>query len=325
MNYQQKLLQLNSIFLLPINSLGVLMASMVCLSLTPIFIRLSELEISPNATIFNRFWIAAVAFSLLNGLLTREEHLYSDPKTKENKPKVSESANLLVAHGISLLMGLISWAWSLTKTNIANSSLIHNLIPIFTILGSWLILGRTFDKRFLMGMLITLAGAILLEGKDLMSLSISQQTLGDLAALLSAVFFGIHPLIAEKLRTKFDSIEIMTWSSTTSALLLLPIVLISKEQIFPTTINGWLSVIALAIIGQMLGVGLWTYSLKKLSSGFASIVALIIPIFSAVEGWIIFSENLSILTLVSFVVILFGMSFAISSPSAIKSENESSH
>jgi drug/metabolite transporter (DMT)-like permease len=58
--------------------------------------------------------------------------------------------------------------------------------------------------------------------------------------------------------------------------------------------------------------------LKKITSGFASLVALIIPGLSAVEGWIIFSESLSVLTAVSFVVILCGMYLAISSRSAIK-------
>ena len=88
---------------------------------------------------------------------------------------------------------------------------------------------------------------------------------------------------------------------------------------------GWASVIALALVGQMLGVGLWTYSLKKLSSGFASLVTLLVPVFSAIEGWIIFSENLSWWIGIGFIVILLGMSLAISSTSAIQSKIESAH
>jgi drug/metabolite transporter (DMT)-like permease len=75
----------------------------------------------------------------------------------------------------------------------------------------------------------------------------------------------------------------------------------------------------------MLGIGLWTYCLKKISSGFASLVALVVPALSAVEGWVVFSENLSLLTGVSFAVILLGMYLAISSTSAIKPGVESSY
>jgi drug/metabolite transporter (DMT)-like permease len=321
MNYQLKLSQLQSLSLLPIASFAALISSMICMSFTPIFIRLSEIEIGPNATIFNRFWIAAVAFGLLSKLLAayhRED--YTQPKEQKLYPV--RMVSLLLADGAVLSMGLILWAWSLTQTSIANSSIIHNLIPIFTILGGWLALGQTFDRRFLIGMFVAIAGATLLEVNDLLILCrglVSKSLLGDLAALLSAVFFGVHSLIAEQLRTNFRSITIMTWSSTTSSLLLLTVALIAKEQLFPSSVTGWFSVIALALVGQMLGIGLWTYCLKKISSGFASLVALVIPALSAVEGWVFFSENLSLWTLVSFVVILLGMYFAISSTSAIKS------
>ncbi len=149
--------------------------------------------------------------------------------------------------------------------------LFHNLIPIFTILGGFLTFGQTFDRRFLLGMGVAIVGVTILEVNDLFSLSIGQQLLGDLAALLSAGFFGVHPLVAEQLRTKFNSVTIMTWSSTTSSLLLLPVTVFAQEQLFPSSLTGWFAVIGLAFVGQMLGIGLWTYCLKKISSGFASL------------------------------------------------------
>lgn len=299
---------------LPIASLAALTCSIICLSFSPIFIRLTELEIGPNATAFNRFWIGAVAFGLLNSLFVGDK----DKRSQPEKPYSVVNVGLLIADGAMLSMALISWAWSLTQSSIANSSMMHNLAPIFTVLGGWLVLGKSFDRRFLMGMLVAIAGATILEINDLFSLRISPQLLGDLAALLSAMFFGVHPLIAEQLRINFNSVTIMTWSSTTSALFVLPVALIAKEQLFPTSVTGWSSAIALAVVGQILGVGLWTYSLKKLSSGFASLVGLLVPAISAVEGWLFFSENLSLLTVVSFLVILLGMYLAISSTSAIK-------
>ncbi|MGB3509136.1 MAG: DMT family transporter [Microcoleaceae cyanobacterium] len=324
MNGRMKLVRLQPILSLPIDSLAALIGSIVCLSLTPIFIRLSEQEIGPNATIFNRFWISAVAFGLLSSLLT-VRHQKQDTQPAEQKPHPFCRARLLIADGTLLSMGLISWAWSLTQTSVANSSTIHSLIPIFTILGGWLALGQTFDGRFLLGMVVAIAGSVLLEVNNLLSLRTDQQLLGDFAALLSAVFFGVHPLIVQQLRTRFNSISIMTWSSTTSALLLLPIAMLAEEQLFPSSATGWFAVIALAVFGQMLGIGLWTYSLKKLSAGFASLLALFMPALSAIEGWVIFSENINFSTTVSLMVILLGMYLAISSKSTLKPGVESSH
>ena len=72
MNAQPKLSRFQFLLSLPIDSLVALLGSIICLSFSPIFIRLSELEIGPNATAFNRFWITAVAlivpaFSSLEG------------------------------------------------------------------------------------------------------------------------------------------------------------------------------------------------------------------------------------------------------------------
>lgn len=324
MNAQPKLSRFLFLSSLPIDSLVALLGSIICLSFSPIFIRLSELEIGPNATAFNRFWIAAVAFGLMSSFFNRPQQKRDiEPELKKTHPRTE--TRLLVADGALLSMGAIFWTWSLTQTSVANSSIIHNLIPIFTILGGFLTFGQTFDRRFLLGMGVAIAGVTILEVNDLFSLSIGQQLLGDLAALLSAVFFGLHPLVAEQLRTKFNSVTIMTWSSTTSSLLLLPVTVFAQEQLFPSSLTGWFAVIGLAFVGQMLGIGLWTYCLKKISSGFASLVALIVPAFSSLEGWAIFSEPLSFLTLVSFVVILLGIYLAISSTSAIKPRVESAN
>ena len=316
MNNQARLLPLNHFSSIPIDCLAALIGSLICISFSPIFIRLSEYNLGPNATIFNRFWIAAIPFWLLNGLLTLN---YRKQKNKTqielNKPELVKKGMLLIADGILLSIGLILWAWSLTMTSIAHSTMLHSLVPIFTVLGAWLALSQTFDHKFLLGMFVAICGSALLEVNDIFSFRISEQLLGDLAALLSAVFFGIHPLIVQKLRTQFNPVTIMTWSSTTSALLLLPVVLITEDQLFPSSLTGWIAVIIQALCSQMIGIGLWAYSLKKLSAGFTSLVALCAPALSMIEGWIIFSENINLWSSVSFSIILWGMYLAISSKS----------
>ena len=298
------------LFSLPISALAALAGSMICISFTPIFIRLSDLELSANATIFNRFWMASLELLLVKQV--------SSQGKEKSSPLSSQQIMLLIGDGLVLATGLILWAWSLDRTTVAKSSLMHNLVPIFTVLGGWLVLGKTFNRKFLVGMAVAIAGAMLLEAESLLSLSLNPELIADLVALLSAVFFGIHPLLAERLRDDLDAITIMTWSSVTSAIFLLPLAMIGTEQLFPASVDGWLAVIALALVSQILGVGLWTYSLKRIASGFASLVALIIPALSAIEGWIIFSESLNLLTGVSFAVILLGMYLAISSRVAIK-------
>ena len=134
---------------LPIASLCALAGSIIFLSFSPIFIRLSELDLGSNATAFNRFGIAAIAFGTFEQILR-----YRDRKTQIEKIQLPSIRHifLLAADGFVFSMALIFWAWSLTQTNIATSSIMHNLTPLFTVLGGWLVFGQRFDRRFLLGM-----------------------------------------------------------------------------------------------------------------------------------------------------------------------------
>ncbi len=291
---------------IPTDAWGALVGSILCISITPVFFRLGENEMSFSTTAFNRYWIASLAFLLIKPFFSRNQ---------EAVPSLlsTRRIGLLVADGIILAVGLIFWAWSLEQTSIANSTLMHNLVPLFTVLGGWLAFGQKFARRFLVGMFVAIIGATVLESQSLLSLEFGIEFWGDAAALLSAVFFGIHPLIIERLRQQLDPVTIMTWSSVTSSFVLVILLVITGESFFPTSAVGWIAVVELALVGQMLGIGLWAYCLKKISAAFASLLALVIPSLSAIEGWIIFSEELTLLTLISFVIVVSGMYLAISS------------
>ncbi|MBR8837275.1 MAG: DMT family transporter [Stigonema ocellatum SAG 48.90 = DSM 106950] len=299
-----------------------LVVSLIALSFSPILIRVSEGELGPNATIFNRFWISTVAFVLWNRFTAARQQLsYSQPEKPQ--PYTIRQILLLIGVGFVMFATLILWAWSLTQTNVANSTLMHNLAPLFTVLVGWLIWGKRFDGRFLMGMVVAMAGAALLAYHDFSSTSEKLQ--GDLAAILSAVFLGLYPLIVEQLRTQLSPITIMTWCSAIGTLLLLPVVLLTEDRLFPCSLGGWLTVISLALICQILGLGLYAYSLNKLSSGFVSLCDLFVPVLSTQEAWLLFSERPNWFTLVSFAVVLLGVYVTSTSQYAIKAELESAN
>ncbi|MBW4635143.1 MAG: DMT family transporter [Iphinoe sp. HA4291-MV1] len=246
-----------------------LVVSIVALSFSPILIRLSEGELGPNATIFNRFWISTVAFFLWNGVTAARLRLSNNQPDEKLQLYTIRQILLLVGFGFVMFATFILWAWSLTQTSVANSTLMHYLAPLFTVLGGWLIWGKRFDRRFLIGMFVAIAGAGLLIYDDI-SFTIGKLQ-GDIAALLSAVFLGLYPLIIEELRTQLSPIIIMTWCSAIGSLLFLPIVLLTEDRLFPCSLAGWLYVISPALICQILGLGLYAYCLNRLSSAFVSL------------------------------------------------------
>ncbi|MUG97787.1 EamA family transporter [Scytonema sp. UIC 10036] len=294
--------------------LSLLLIAVMILSLAAIFIKLSENELGPNATIFNRLWIGSLALLIWKAMPTeRGDRVYAPPNTTSLDYRVQPTwtirdlALFVVSCGISMLC-LLTWAWSITQTSVANSNLLHNLTPIFATLGGWLFLGHLFDGRFLIGLVLTLAGAIAVGVEDLQVTP--QHFIGDAVALLSAVFYAGSFLISSQLRSKFSATTILLCNCTVGALLILPIVVIRENQVFPSSATGWLAVIGLGVLCQAIGQGIVTSSLKNFSAGFVSLFLLLEPLMTAIFARILFAERLSIFNWVAFFVIMVGIYLA---------------
>ncbi|MEH2047309.1 DMT family transporter [Nostoc sp.] len=284
------------------------------ISFGSIFMKLSEIELTPSATVFNRFWLASVVFLLWHGYKAIRQRFSLD-KPIEQQPYTSQDLLLLLGAGILWAATLVLLAWSLTQTSLAISSVLHNLAPIFTSLGVWLLFRQGFENQFLIGMIIALGGAIAIEFEELQIATDEVQ--GSLAAIVSAVFLSAYLLIVEKLRTKFSPATTELWICAIAALAIFPILLFTQDQLFPSTVSGWLWVIFLALICQVLGHGLLTYSLAKFSSVVVSLVHLLEPVFSGIFALVIFSETLTFSNWVGFAVVLIGLYLAVSSQEAV--------
>lgn len=207
----------------------------------------------------------------------------------------------------------------MTETSLANSTLLHNLTPIFTCLGEWIFLKQIFDRKFLLGMLFAVVGAITLGICDF---GVSPNYFwGDSLALASALLYSIYLLIIGRLRVELDSAKILFWCCLIGTILCIPVILISGNDFFPATSKTWLELITLGILCQALGHGLLAYSLKKFSSGFISVGLLFESIFSFAFGWIFFQEMLNRLDLIMFFVILLGLLLVKTSNSSLRNSS----
>jgi drug/metabolite transporter (DMT)-like permease len=295
----------------------LLLIGVFTLSLAAIFTKFSEHYIGPNATVFNRFWIATVILGLWRGVKGMSSRLSGDSTAQKQNYTIHDILLLLVSATVTSISH-ISWAWSLTQTNIANANLLHNLTPIFVTLGGWLFLKHNFDRRFIIGVLLTVGGALAIGIQDLQIAT--EHLMGDALALLSAVFFSSNFLVMEKLRDKFSTTSLLLWSCFFRIFLTFPIALLTEDQLFPSSVEEWLPVFCLALFCQVIGTGILIYSLKQFSSGFISLLLLLDPIMTTILAWVIFAEHLSLFNLLAFFVVLVGIYVAKSGRGSDKGE-----
>lgn len=296
----------------------IVIIALFALSSTAIFIKISLREMSAVATLFNRLWIATIIFGLWSGINQAHTQITEDKPVLPQQPYPIKEIAFLIAVGLVHVLGRLSWTWSLTQTGAANANALGSLNPLFTTLGGWLFFNQIFGRKFIIGLILAIIGAIAVGFEDL--LRSSNNITGDAVALISSVFYAANFLLIEQIRNKFSVITILLWRCVIATTLMIPVVLIFEKQVFPVTLSGWLVVFALAAICEALGHGLIIYSLKSFSSGFISLLLLLNPVIVAILAWILFSENLSIFNLLGLALILVGIYLATSNKESIQSK-----
>ncbi len=193
------------------------------MAFSPVFFVVAEEEMTPNAIAFNRLLIAAIAFAAWN--IT---NYYIQTKTVPPSEKPDQQGIglpelvMLFGAGLCFVTFLVLVAWSYTQTTVANATLFIHMMPMFTTLGAWFLLGRRPNPQFILGMVVATAGAAVIGIGDW---SVADSSwLGDLSALGAAILLAGEILLVEQLRTRFSTPIITMSECAIGSMLALPIV-----------------------------------------------------------------------------------------------------
>jgi drug/metabolite transporter (DMT)-like permease len=299
-----------------------LLAGATGIGFAPIFVRLSEL--GPSATAFYRLFFALPVLALVSlvepkpraTLATHATGHSSSPggQSSASTPGLGKSPSIRWILQLCSLAGflfagdLAFWHWSIKLTSVANSTLLTNCAPLFVLLGARLVFKERITPALVTGMAVAALGAAMLVGVSWQLTS--RHLIGDLLALITAVFYGGYILTIKYLRLTLPPARILAWSGVVSCLFLLLISLVSHEPIQILTVRGWLVLLALSLISHVGGQGLIAYALAHLPAGFSSVSLLLQPVVAAALAWFLLSEPLSLLQGVGGAVILAGIALS---------------
>ena len=106
---------------------------------------------------------------------------------------------------------------------------------------------------------------------------------------------------------KASTARLMAWSTTITALVLLPIALVAPQPFWPSAAQGWLVLLALAIVTQILGQGLIAYAFAHLPASLSSVSLLIQPVVAAFVAWLLFAEAVGPAQWIGGAIVLAGI------------------
>ena len=276
--------------------LFALFAGAICIALSPIWVRVSE--VGPTAS---AFWRVALAVPLLWALFSFS--------SKGRKTLDKSQFIPLLAAGIAFAGDLAFWHWSIQYTSVANSTLLANLASIFVTLAAWLLWKQRPSGVFVAGLAAALVGTGLLVRA---SLGFSPTALlGDALGVVTALFYAWYLLSVKGLRDRgAATLQLMAVTTSVTAAILLPVALASGEAMLAPSGAGWLKLLGLAWISHAAGQGLIAYALAHLPAAFSAVGLLLQPVMAAAFAWLLLAEPVSALQGLGGAVVLAGIYLA---------------
>jgi len=251
-----------------------LLAGGCAIAFAPIFVRLAD-----TGPVASAFWRTALAAPLLWLAVLREGPA----------PAATPHRAALLLAGIFFALDLGVWHWSIVWTSVANSTLLANLAPIFVTLAGWVLWRQKVTGTFLVGMFVAIAGMFVLVGPNFFAGG--TRLAGDALGALTAVFYAGYMLAIKVARdARASTVRLMAWSTTITAIALLPVALASPQPFLPQGAHGWVVLLALAVVTQILGQGLIAYAFAHLPASLSAVSLLIQPVVAAFAAWILFGE-----------------------------------
>ena len=168
------------------------------IGLAPIFVRFSE--VGPSFTGFYRFLFATILIFAYGFF------------TKKIKYLSFRELAIISIPGLCFGTDIALWHSSIIFTSIAHATLFVNTAPLYVCILGYLLFKDKLNNLFLISLLISLLGVYVLVSNNPNFLG-SYLSFGDLLALLAAFFYAGYLLSINKLSDKFNTFNLIFYSS----------------------------------------------------------------------------------------------------------------
>ncbi len=216
---------------------------------------------------------------------------------------------IALASGAFLGAHFATWITSLQYTSVTSSAVLVTFSPLFVAIGSALFLKERLSRLALGGILLAILGGIVISVGDASQSVVyaSNPLLGNVLALIGAVSIAPHFLIGRRLRRKLSLLAYISVVYSAAALVLCVAVALTSSSFIGFDPDGYMYVVLLALLPQLVGHTSFNWSLGYLPAAYATIPAMAEPIGSTILAMALLSESMTILKLVGAVLTLAGI------------------
>ncbi len=289
--------------------LGLLLG-IAAVSTASLLIRLAQVEAPSFVIAAGRLTIA----SLIIGIFAWSK-LRIELPTQSRKTII-----LLILAGFFLGFHFATWITSLEYTTVASSVVIVTTAPLWVAIFSPLILKEKITSWIVIGLIVSLAGSVIvglnsacsltsghMVCQTLFAITSGRMFIGNMLALLGAFLSAGYLIVGRSTRNSLSLSSYTFVVYSVAAIVLIFLVIITRQKITGFSSMTYLYIIALAVIPQLIGHSSFNWTLKYLSAAVVSIALLGEPIGTVILSFLFLKESPTVLEIVGGLLILCGI------------------
>lgn len=198
----------------------------------------------------------------------------------------------------------------LAHTTPAVASLLMATSPLFVAAYGYLLRIERVRSGVLAGILVSLAGVLLLIAGGQTEISLRNSTfLGDLLVLGAAMFWAGYTLGGKPLLGRYSPLKLnaMTMVPGTILLAIISVPQIRAQDWGAVTPGAWAALAYSTLFSVVVGYILWYTSVQRIGGARTAIYSNLTPVVAAMSGWFILGDRLTPLQWAGAAVVIAGI------------------
>jgi len=218
------------------------------------------------------------------------------PSIRKNFKHLIKEAPKLLVLGLTgfAFCGAFPYISGLTTT-VTNMGIIYSASPIFIILLSVFFFKEKISKFQLVGTLFCLLGVVTVVVKgDIKNLINLSFTKGDLWIVGAMISWAVYSVYLMHWKSKFDLFTKFTLMALAGIICLAPMYYVEEKYFYTTQFNKdfFIWVVAAAVFPGIIAFQMYAKLQKFLGASLTGLTVYMMPIYSALYGYFLFSESL---------------------------------
>lgn len=230
-------------------------------------------------------------------------------RTKADRWKRADVPVLMLLGLLGVALNQAFFVLGLSLTSVAHSAIIIGMAPLLVLTIAAATGMEQLTARRVGGMLLALAGVVLLKALEPASGARGPSLLGDLFMFLAGLTFALFTVLGKRATTRHTSVTVNTFAYVGAALAFLPLTMWQARDFSFSSVSAgaWISLVYMALFPSVLCYLIFYYALSRIPASRVSAFSYVQPLLVTLLGVVVLHEHVTASLVVGGTVIFSGV------------------